>query len=248
MTLDGKVCIVTGATGGMGAAIVRLFAAEGAHVVATDRTQAALDELAASGGSVVGLAGDITDPAFAPALVALAVERHGRLDAAVNAAGIETETQPLHLCDDDTFDRIMDVNVRGLFLCMKAEVTAMLATGGGSIVNIASTNSFKARPLQPAYSTSKHAALGLTRAAALDYATLNIRVNAICPGAIDTPMLRGAIERRGRDPHETARRLSPIGRFGYSDEIAKAARFLCSDDSSFTTGHALAVDGGMLTS
>ena len=156
----------------------------------------------------------------------------------------------------DDFDRFMNINVRSMFLCMKAEIAAMLSGTSGtsgtastaSIVNIASTNSFKPQPNQPAYTASKHAVLGLTRSAAMDYARRGIRVNAICPGAIDTPMLRGAIERRGRDADEVAGRLSRFGRFGTPGEIAAAALWLCSDDSSFTTGHALAVDGGMLSS
>jgi NAD(P)-dependent dehydrogenase (short-subunit alcohol dehydrogenase family) len=129
--------------------------------------------------------------------------------------------------------------------------TADAGDGDGasaSIVNIASTNSFRPQPNQPAYTASKHAVLGLTRSAAMDYAAHGIRVNAICPGAIDTPMLRDAMARRGRDPDEVAGRLSRFGRFGTPDEIAAAAVWLCSADSSFTTGHALAVDGGMLAS
>jgi NAD(P)-dependent dehydrogenase (short-subunit alcohol dehydrogenase family) len=123
----------------------------------------------------------------------------------------------------------------------------MLAEGtGGSIVNIASTNSFRPQRDQPVYTAGKHAVLGLTRSAALDYADHGIRVNAICPGAIDTPMLRAAMQRRGRAPEEVAGRLTRFGRFGTADEIAAAAVWLCCDESSFTTGHALAVDGGML--
>ena len=141
----------------------------------------------------------------------------------------------------------MDINVRAVFRCMRAEITAMLTAGtAGSIVNIASTNSFRPQHDQPAYTASKHAVLGLTRSAALDYGAHGIRINAICPGAIDTPMLRSAMDRRGRDADEVARRLTRLGRFGTPNEIADAAVWLCSDESSFTTGHALAVDGGML--
>jgi NAD(P)-dependent dehydrogenase (short-subunit alcohol dehydrogenase family) len=246
--LNDRVCLVTGATGGMGAAIVRALVAAGARVVATDRSSAELEALAEPHGSVVvGHAADLADDGVAEALVALAVQRFGRLDAAVNAAGIEHETVPLHLTTDESFDRLMDINVRAVFRCMRAEIAAMLAAGTrGSIVNIASTNSFRPQHDQPAYTASKHAVLGLTRSAALDYGVHGIRVNAICPGAIDTPMLRDAMERRGRDADEVARRLTRFGRFGTPDEIADAAVWLCSDESSFTTGHALAVDGGML--
>ncbi len=246
--MQGKVCVVTGAAGGMGAAIVRRFVAARALVVASDRAEEQLAALVAEvGGDAVGVPGDIAAPGLPDELVRTAVERFGRLDAAVNAAAIEFETNPLHLTTDDELERMMAVNVTALFRCMRAEIGAMLAAGrGGSVVNIGSTNSFKPQPNQPAYTASKHAVLGLTRSAAIDYAAHGIRVNAICPGTIDTPMLRTAIERRGRDPEEVARRLSRFGRFGTPDEIADAALWLCSDASSFTTGHALAVDGGML--
>lgn len=245
--LAGKVCIVTGAAGGMGSAITRRFVGAGAQVVATDRDAAALDALVASiGGDVVVVAGDVTAAGLLDSVVATALDRFGHLDAAVNGAAIENETVPLHQTDDETYDRMMDINVRALFQAMRAELRAMVDGQGGSIVNIASTNSFKPQPHQPVYTATKHAVLGLTRSAALDYAAHGIRVNAICPGTIDTPMLRSAIERRGRDPEEVAKRLSRFGRFGTPDEIADAALWLCSDASSFTTGHALAVDGGML--
>ncbi len=251
--MTARVCVVTGAAGGMGTAITEALLAAGGCVVATDRDAGGLTDMANGGGSqdrLLTVAGDIADGATIERAVAVALERFGRLDAAVNAAAIETETVPLHECTDDDFDRLMNINVRSMFLCMKAEIIAMLASTAGtaSIVNIASTNSFKPQPNQPAYTTSKHAVLGLTRSAAMDYARHGIRVNAICPGAIDTPMLRGAIERRGRDADEVAGRLSRFGRFGTPGEIAAAALWLCSDDSSFTTGHALAVDGGMLSS
>ena len=255
MTIEGRVCIVTGATGGMGAAIARTFAAGGARLVVNDRSTELVDALVAelddAGGSIVGVAGDITDDSTVAGLVETAVARFGRLDAAVNAAAIELETAPLAECPDDVFDRIFAVNVQSVFRCMKHQIRAMQANEGdrrGSIVNIASTNSFRPQANQPAYTASKHAVLGLTRSAAYDYASVGIRVNAICPGAIDTPMLRAAIERRGRNPDEVAARLSGFKRFGTPDEIAEAAVWLCSDASSFTTGHALAVDGGMLAS
>ncbi len=249
----GKTALVTGATGGMGSAIVAALAAAGAQVmasdIAADAGTALLDRVA--NPDVAFSRADIGDPDQIAALVAATVERFGRLDYAVNAAAIEFETVSLADCSIDDFDRMMNINTRGLFACMKHEITAMLDTDDGaprSVVNIASTNSFKPQRDQPAYTASKHAVLGLTRSAALDYAGRNIRVNAVCPGAIDTPMLRTAMERRGRDAADTARRLSPIGRFGRPDEIAAAVLWLCSDASSFVTGHALAVDGGMLSS
>ncbi len=247
--LSGKVALVTGAAGGMGRAIVRAFAESGADVVAGDRVDdpSLADDTAGCAGAVHLRIVDVSDAASVEALVDAATEGFGRLDLAVNAAAVEFETLPLADCEDADFDTMMAVNTRGLFLCMKHELRAMVAQGdGGAIVNIASTNSFRPQANQPAYTASKHAVLGLTRSAAVDYASHGIRVNAICPGAIDTPMLRGAIERRDGDPDEVARRLSRFGRFGEPDEIAQAALYLCSDGSTFVTGHALAVDGGML--
>jgi NAD(P)-dependent dehydrogenase (short-subunit alcohol dehydrogenase family) len=245
--LDGHVGVVTGATGGMGEAIVRAMVAEGARVVATDRSADALARLAESlGDAVVGVAADLTDDGVAERLVATAISAFGAFDVAVNAAAVEFETVPLHLASDADYDLMMDINVRSLFRCMRAELAEMMQRGTGSIVNIASTNSFRPQQHQPVYTASKHAVLGLTRSAALDYAAHGIRVNAICPGAIDTPMLRSAMERRGRNADEVAGRLTRFGRFGTPAEIAAAAVWLCSDESSFTTGHALAVDGGML--
>jgi len=165
----------------------------------------------------------------------------------VNAAAIELEADRLADIDEATFDRLVAVNLKSIFLCLKYEIRQMLAQGdGGAVVNIASTNSFRPQPHQSVYTATKHGVIGMTRNAAIDYAGDGIRINAICPGSIDTPMLRAAIDRRGRDPEEVANRLSLIGRFGTVDEIAKAALWLCSDESSFTMGHALAVDGGYL--
>lgn len=257
MQLRDRVCVVTGAAGGMGRAIVATLAGEGAHVVATDLSAERLAEVAASTpGSVTVLAGDVSVESDVEAVVDLAVKRFGRLDAAVNAAAIEFERVPLHELPTEDYERMMAVNSRSVFLSMKYELAAMLASPvdagrertRGAIVNIASTNSFIPQNHQAAYTASKHAVLGLTRSGALDYARHGIRINAICPGAIDTPMLRDAMARRGRKPDEVASRLSPLGRFGEPDEIAQAALWLCSDASSFTTGHALAVDGGMLSS
>ena len=247
-----RVVLVTGATGGMGQAISRAMADAGARLVVADLDADAgaelVDELG-RGDSIVFSPTDVSDASAVEQLVAVATERFGRLDCAVNAAAIEFETVPLADCTAEDFDRMMQVNTTGLFTCMKHELRAILEHGdGGSIVNIASSSSFRPQHEQPAYTASKHAVLGLTRSAALDYARRGIRINAICPGAIDTPMLHNAMERRGRSADEVAGRLSPLGRFGRPDEIAAAALWLCSDASSFTTGHALAVDGGMLGS
>ena len=247
----GKAMLVTGGSGGMGRAIAIAFAAAGASVTVADIVVAGgedtVDLVRKAGGTAQFVHTDVADGDSVAAMVAAAVSAYGRLDAAVNAAAIEGEPGPLAEVDDAVFDKLVAVNLRSVFLCMKHEIKAMLAGGtGGAIVNIASTNSFRPQPHQAAYTATKHGVIGLTKAAAIDYAPLGIRINAICPGAIDTPMLRNAIERRGGDEADVVKRLSLVGRFGQPSEIAKAALWLCSDDSSFTVGHALAVDGGYL--
>jgi NAD(P)-dependent dehydrogenase (short-subunit alcohol dehydrogenase family) len=253
----GDVVLVTGAAGGMGRAIALAFARAGATVVMGDVDEEGGREterrVAETGSPGVFVVADVSDAPSVAALVDSAVTRFGGLHCAVNAAAIENEMVALHECSDDAFDRMQHVNTRGVFLCMKHEIAAMLANAPrdgerGAIVNIASTNSFRPQHDQPAYTASKHAVLGLTRSASFDYSGKGIRINAICPGTIDTPMLRKAMERRGRNPDDVVARLSLVGRFGRPDEIAAAALWLCSDAASFTMGHALAVDAGMLAS
>ena len=246
-----RVAVVTGAAGGMGRAIAQAFAATGASVVVADVNDEGGNETVATisnhGGRAQFVRTDVSDAEAVEAMVAAAVTAFGALHCAVNAAAIELEADRLADIEEATFDRLVAVNLKSIFLCLKYEIRQMLAQGdGGAIVNIASTNSFRPQPHQSVYTATKHGVIGMTRNAAIDYAGDGIRVNAICPGSIDTPMLRAAIDRRGRDPQEVANRLSLIGRFGTVDEIAKAALWLCSDDSSFTMGHALAVDGGYL--
>jgi NAD(P)-dependent dehydrogenase (short-subunit alcohol dehydrogenase family) len=250
-SFTGEAVFVTGGSSGMGRAVARAFADAGAAVVIADVNDAGGEHTVAliteAGGHAAFVHCDVSDGPSVAAAVARVIERHGRLDAAVNAAAIENEHVPLHECDDAVFDRMQAINLGGVFHCMKYELAAMLAGGRpGAIVNIASTNSFRPQPNQPAYTASKHAVLGLTRSAAIDYARHGIRINAICPGGIDTPMLRDAIGRRGRNPDEVAGRLSLLGRFGTAEEIAQAALWLCSTGSSYTVGHPLSVDAGYL--
>ncbi len=248
---DGKSALVTGGASGMGRAIAQELAARGALVVvadvAADGGQETVARIEKDGGTARFLRTDVSRADDVETAVDAAVTAHGGLDIGVNAAAIQNETAPLADCDDEAFDRIQAVNLRSVFLCMKYEIRAMRASRTrGSVVNIASTNSYRPQPNQAAYTASKHGVLGLTRAGAVDHAADGIRVNAVCPGAIETPMLLGAIKERGRDRDEVAARLSLFGRFGQPAEIAKAVLWLCSEDASFTTGHALAVDGGYL--
>jgi NAD(P)-dependent dehydrogenase (short-subunit alcohol dehydrogenase family) len=246
-----RVALVSGGASGMGRATAQAFAAAGASVLVADVNRQGGEETVASitraGRRAEFVETDVADAEAVEAMVRAAVDAFGGLHCAVNAAAIELERDRLADLDEAIFDRLVAVNLKSIFLCLKFEIRQMLAQGGGgAIVNIASTNSFRPQPHQSVYTATKHGVLGITRNAAIDYAGDGIRINAICPGSIDTPMLRDAMQRRGRDPEEVAGRLSLIGRFGTVEEIAKAALWLCSDDSSFTIGHALAVDGGYL--
>jgi len=246
-----RVAIVTGGASGMGSAIAIAFANLGADVmigdIDIDGGERVVSEILASGGHARFQRTNVGKSEDVKSLVARSVEEYGGLHFAINCAGIELEDTVLHEVSDDVFDRIVEVNLRGPFLCMKHEIPAMLETDGPAcIVNVASVNSFRARPRQIAYTSTKHALIGMTKAAAIEYAEVGVRINAICPGSIDTPMLRSAMQRRGRDPEVAAKTRSAVGRFGRADEVADAAVWLCSENSSYVVGHALVVDGGYL--
>ena len=213
-TFEGKVAIVTGGSGGMGRATAIAFAAAGASVVVADVQAEGGEETALLAGKAGGRAEfkrtDVSSEEDVRAMVDYAVATFGGLDCAVNAAAIEFETTRLDELAAEDFDRMIAVNLRSVFLCLKYEIRALRAAGhGGALVNIASTNSFRPQHNQSAYTASKHGVLGLTRSAGIDYASDGIRINAICPGAIDTPMLRNAIAARHADPAEVANAPQP---------------------------------------
>ncbi len=245
--LEGKVAVITGAAMGIGRASALCFAREGAAVVVADIDDPGgndtVDLVRAAGGQASFVHADVAEKSDVEAMVAHAVATFGGLDLAHNNAGIAAPMARLADYPDDGWDRTIAVMLTGVYLCMKAEIPWMLERGGGAIVNTASGVGLVAYPRQAAYTASKHGVIGLTKVAALDYGSKGIRVNAICPGTAETPMVGSARERDPSiDAHLAA--LHPIGRIGTAEEIAEAALWLCSPAASFVLGVALPVDGG----
>ena len=252
MKLKGKVAVITGAGSGIGRAAALLFAQEGAAVVAADVQAEAAEETAraieAGGGRALGLCVDVARGAAVRGLFERAVERFGRLDIVFNNAGIMEEHDQLHEIDEDEFERVLAVNLRGTFLGIKYAVPHLVAAGGGAIINTASVGGVKAFTGKPAYSASKAAVVALTQVAGLQYGPQKIRVNSICPGFIYTGMSRDAFRKRtGQelDPN-IGGKISALGRIGLPEEVARVALFLASDDASFVTGSHFVADGGFL--
>ena len=241
---SGKVALVTGAASGLGRATAEAFVGAGAAVALADINRPAgeqfADELVRAGHKVAFFETDVSSEESVRRLVDQTVERFGGLDIAHNNAGIESETVPLADAPSDNWRRVLDVNVSSVFYCLKAEIPRMLERGGGAIVNTASISGLIGGYRLAAYTATKHAVIGMTKGAAADYAKLGVRVNCLCPGAIDTPFIAEL-------PRAMIDRLNfgtPMGRLGQAREMARAVLWLCSEDASYVTGHALAVDGG----
>jgi len=245
--LEGKVAAVTGSGSGIGAAAALALALEGARVIVAEIDTPSGEEtvrtIGEQGGQAIFVRTDVTQEADAEALVKAAVEIYGRLDCAVNNAGIEGLTAPTAECTRENFERVFSINVMGVFLGMKNQIPQMISQGGGAIVNVASTMGVVAHQDVPAYVASKHAVIGLTKSTALGTVRDAVRVNAVCPGNTNTPLIRAWSEREP-ESYKGLLEMTPAGRLAEPREIADAIVWLCSDASSYCTGHALVVDGG----
>jgi NAD(P)-dependent dehydrogenase (short-subunit alcohol dehydrogenase family) len=243
-----KVVLVTGGASGIGRACVETFAAGGARVVIADRdkvlAQQLVAELEAGGAQVVFVETDVADPAAVSAMLERTLQRFGALHYAVNNAGIEGENCPVAETSLDNWHRVIDVNLNGVFYCMREEIPAILQSGGGAIVNLSSIMGSVATPGISPYVSSKHAVLGLTKTAAQEYSAQGLRVNAVCPGFIETPMVMRHLTQELR---EQVLPMHPIGRLGTAQDVANSVAFLCSDQAAFVTGSAYNVDGGYLS-
>jgi NAD(P)-dependent dehydrogenase (short-subunit alcohol dehydrogenase family) len=248
LSLENKVALVTGAASGMGLATAKAFAEAGAAVVLADFKEEAVkveaQKLAAAGHKAIAVRCDVSDDAQVAAMVDRTVAEFGRLDAAFNNAGVMAHIAPTAVSTREDWDRVIGINLRGVWSCMKHELRQMECQGSGAIVNNASVGALTGNPGIGSYIASKHGVVGLTRTAALEYVRHGIRVNAVNPGLIDTQIARDVVNGNEQAYEDIAKHV-PIGRAGRAEEIASAVLWLCSPGASYVVGHALTVDGGM---
>lgn len=237
-----RVVFITGGASGIGAASARAFAAQGARVVVGD-VQRDLAEAVAQEVGGLAVSCDVRDDAVVASAIARAVEHFGALDIAINAAGVGGAEVRTAEYPPDVWDTVIDINLTGVWRCMRHEIPVMLAAGRGTIVNVASVAGLQGFPRHSAYAASKHGVVGLTRTAALEYGRKGIRINALCPGFTLTPMVQGMLDAGLQESELTAR--VPLGRLGTAREMADTVLYLCSAASAFMVGHALALDGGL---
>lgn len=248
ISFAGKVVLVTGAAAGIGRAIALAFGRAGASVVVADTSvdggHATAAMIVEEGGKALYVNANVTRGVEVEALIDKAVNYYGRIDCAVNNSTLEEDESPFADADEAQFDRMMAVNVKGLWLCMKHELRQMMKQGGGAIVNMASTAGLVGAPTNPIYAATKHAVVGLTKSASAEHAREGIRVNSVCPGAVRTPLLARAFD-RDAELEDKLNAAHPMGRIAEAAEVANAVMWLCSEHASFVTGHQLALDGGL---
>lgn len=240
-----KVAIVTGSSFGIGRATAVAFAKKGAKVAVVDWVEDSetINLIKSLGGEAIFIKCDVSNTADVKSMVEKTIATFGRLDYAFNNAGIEGSNGTTHECTEENWDKTIGVNLKGVWLCMKHEIPEILKQGKGVIINCASIAGLVGYTGLPAYVASKHGIIGLTKTSALEYAKQGIRVNAVCPGAIKTPMI-DRITGNKKEVEEQFAGLEPLGRLGQPEEVANAVLWMCSDEASFVTGHAMAVDGG----
>ena len=247
MSLEGKVALVTGGGSGIGRTTALAFAAAGARVAIGDVSVTGGEEtvrlVSEAGGEAVFIRTDVSKGPEVEALVNGTIEHFGRLDCAFNNAGVDNLHYPVGELPEEEWDRVIGINLKGMMFCLRYEIPRMLELGGGAIVNSSSVVGLMGSPVSAAYISSKHGVTGLTRSAALDYASKGVRVNAVCPGVIWTPILEAYIDERPNAAAQLATQC-PMGRMGRTEEVAAAVVWLCSDEASFITGQTLAIDGG----
>ena len=246
-TFKNKVALVTGGSSGIGRATALAFAKKGAKVVIADwiESEETMDLIENLGGEAIFVKCDVSKSADVKALIEKTIATFGRLDFAFNNAGIEGTSASTQDCSEENWDKTIGINLKGIWLCMKHEIPVMLKKDKGVIVNCSSVAGLVGFQGLPAYVASKHGVIGLTKTAALEYAKLGIRVNAVCPGVIQTPMIDRLTGKKKESINQFAG-LEPVGRFGLPEEIANAVIWLCSDEASFVTGIAMPVDGGFV--
>jgi NAD(P)-dependent dehydrogenase (short-subunit alcohol dehydrogenase family) len=247
---EGKVAVVTGSATGMGRSTAMLFAEAGAKVVVADVAvelgEKTVADIREAGGEARFVKVDVSSSADVEAMVARTVEWYGRLDCAFNNAGVFLESEPTADCTEEIWDKTIAIDLKGVFLCMKYQLPVMVKQRGGAIVNTSSVNAYRVLPRSPAYTAAKFGVIGLTRMAAVEYGQMGIRVNAICPGSIMTPMMERGMALDPTRSLERIRTTRPLGTPADPIEIAKSALFLCSDQANHITAHALPVDGGYI--
>lgn len=248
--LSDKHILITGGASGIGAATAVLVASRGAKVIVSDRNTeqgaAVVSQITELGGSAHFIAADVSDVDSVASLFVQAKAHFGAVNVAINNAGIDHTPAPMHLVDDAVFHQNVAVNLAGVWYCMKQEIIQMLENGGGHVINIASVAGLHSAPSIAAYSATKHGVMGLTKSAAVEYAKANIRVNAVCPSFVRTPMVENVLANVDERVRNAMVKANPMKRLGEVNEIAGALAWLCSDESSFMTGQSVVLDGGML--